>query len=144
MLDVVAAVIRDGDRVLLCRRPETKARGLLWEFPGGKVEAGESPEAALLRECREELGVTLAVGAHLTDVVHRYPDLEIRLMVYEAAVAAGTPQLLEHCELRWTSPEELGSFPLCPADVEVAAILMKNGARQGGGAVPERSGEATA
>ena len=79
MTEVVAALIWEGERFLACQRPAHKARGLLWEFVGGKVEPGETKEEALRRECREELGVTLKVGDPFMEVVHTYPDLTIRL-----------------------------------------------------------------
>lgn len=126
MVEVVAAIIRREGRFLLCQRPETKKRALLWEFPGGKVEPGESREEALVRECREELGVTLRVTAPFTEVFHRYPDLEIRLSVFDAELAGGEPQLLEHRAFRWITAEELDGFELCPADRPVAEKLKEN------------------
>ena len=114
--EVVAALIWDGDRFLACQRPANKARGLLWEFVGGKVEHGETREQALIRECREELGVTLSVGEAFTDVVHDYPDLTVHLTLFHAAIAQGVPQKLEHNDLRWLTVEEAGQYPFCPAD----------------------------
>ena len=126
MVEVVAAIIRREGRFLLCQRPETKKRALLWEFPGGKVEPGESREEALVRECREELGVTLRVTAPFTEVIHRYTDLEIRLSVFDAELAGGEPQLLEHRAFCWITAEELDGFELCPADRPVAEKLKEN------------------
>lgn len=116
VLEVVAALIWDGDRFLACQRPAHKARGLLWEFVGGKVEAGETPQEALVRECREELGVTLKVGTLFTDVTHEYPDLTVHLMLFHAAIAEGVPQKLEHHDIRWITVAETGDYPFCPAD----------------------------
>ena len=79
MTEVVAALIWDGDRFLICQRPAHKARGLLWEFVGGKVEPGETKEDALIRECREELDITLSVGDVFMEVTHEYPDLTVHL-----------------------------------------------------------------
>ena len=93
---VVAAVIWDKDRFLACQRPESKARGGLWEFVGGKVEPGETKTQALVRECREELGITISVEEPFLELTHRYPDLTIQLTVFHASVAEGTPRLLEH------------------------------------------------
>ena len=109
MTRVVAALIwdRNNERFMICQRPEHKARGLLWEFVGGKVEAGETKEAALIRECREDLGIELSVGPAYMDVTHEYPDLTVHLTLFHAAIAVGTPQLLEHCELRWITPAEM-------------------------------------
>lgn len=117
MTEVVAALIRDGaGRVLICQRPAHKARGLLWEFVGGKVEPGETRQAALVRECREELDITVEPGEVYMEVTHAYPDLTVHLTLFSAAIAAGTPQKLEHNDLRWVFPEELDSYPFCPAD----------------------------
>ena len=100
-VEVVAALIWRGDRFLACQRPAHKARGLLWEFVGGKVEPGETKEEALVRECREELGVTVRVGEVFTELTHVYPDLTVRLTLFHAAIPEGEPQKLEHNDLRW-------------------------------------------
>lgn len=115
-VEVVAALIRDGERFLICRRLRNKARGLLWEFPGGKVEPGETKEQALVREGREELDVTLSVGAPFAEAEYEYPDIRIHLTLFEAAVASGTLTLLEHEEMRFILPEEIGAYSFCPAD----------------------------
>ena len=115
-LEVVAALIWEKDRFLACQRPENKARGGLWEFVGGKVEPGETRPQALIRECREELGVTVSVKEPFLELIHRYPDLTIHLTVFHASIAEGTPQLLEHQALRWVTPEEANVMPFCPAD----------------------------
>ena len=117
--EVVAALIWDGGRFMICRRPAHKARGLLWEFVGGKVEPGETKEAALIRECREELDITLEVGDVFMDVVHAYPDLTVHLTLCTAKIAAGEPRLLEHSALAWITPDEIGQYEFCPADVEI-------------------------
>ena len=126
MTEVVAALIYDEDRrFLICQRPAHKARGLLWEFVGGKVEPGETKAQALIRECREELGVTLRVGGVFMDVTHVYPDLTVHLTLFEAAISEGTPQLLEHNDLRWITPDEIGQFDFCPADEEILKKLQE-------------------
>ena len=117
--EVVAALIWDGGRFMICRRPAHKARGLLWEFVGGKVEPGETKAAALIRECREELDITLEVGDVFMDVVHEYPDLTVHLTLFTAKIAAGEPRLLEHSALAWITPDEIGQYEFCPADVEI-------------------------
>ena len=114
--EVVAALIQDGDRFLACQRPAEKARGLLWEFVGGKVEPGETRRQALVREVREELGVTLEAGDVFLETTHRYPDLTIHLTVYRAVIREGIPRKLEHNDIRWLTPEEAGQYPFCPAD----------------------------
>ncbi len=117
--EVVAALIWQDNRFLICQRPANKARGLLWEFVGGKVEAGETKPQALLRECQEELAITLSVGDVFMDVTHCYPDLTVHLTLFHAAIASGTPQLLEHYDMRWITPAEIDQFEFCPADVEI-------------------------
>ena len=119
MTDVVAALIWEGDRFLACQRPAHKARGLLWEFVGGKVEPGESREEALIRECREELDITIAPRDVFLTVIHEYPDLTVRLTLYNAAIGSGTPKLLEHNDLRWITVQEIDSLEFCPADEEI-------------------------
>lgn len=120
--DVVAALIWDGDKFLACQRPANKARGLLWEFVGGKVESGESLENALIRECREELSVTVRVGDIFMTVIHEYPDITVRLTLFNASISDGTIQKLEHNDIRWITPGEIDNFQFCPADDE---ILLK-------------------
>ena len=117
--EVVAALIWEGERFMICQRPAHKARGLLWEFVGGKVEPGESKEAALIRECREELGITVAVDSEYMTVLHEYPDLTVRLTLFHARIAEGTPKLLEHNDLRFITPAEIPAFDFCPADEEI-------------------------
>ena len=120
---VVAALIFEGERFMICQRPAHKARGLLWEFVGGKVEPGESGEAALKRECREELGVEIEVGEVYMELLHRYPDITVHLTLYRAAIVAGTPRLLEHNDLRYILPAEIDDFEFCPADREILEKL---------------------
>ena len=125
MTEVVAALIWNGNKFLACQRPANKARGLLWEFVGGKVEQGETKEAALIRECREELGITVAVGAVFMEVVHKYPDLTVHLTLFHAKIAEGEPQKLEHHDIRWITEAQLDGYALCPADAEMVALLQK-------------------
>ena len=115
-LEVVAAQIWQGDRFLLCQRPESKKRGLMWEFPGGKVESGETKEEALIREISEELDCGIAVDSFLKDVEYAYPDIRVHLSLFRCHVVSGEPKRMEHHEIRWISHEELGKFALCPAD----------------------------
>lgn len=123
--EVVAALIRDGERFMICQRPAHKARGLLWEFVGGKVEPGETKQAALVRECREELDVTVEVGEVFMDVLHDYPDLLVHLTLFFARIAEGTPRLLEHADLRWITPAEIPAYDFCPADVEILERIQE-------------------
>ena len=119
MVEVVAALIWDGDRFLICQRPAHKARGLLWEFVGGKVEPGETKEQALIRECKEELAVTLSVGEQFMEVTHEYPDITVHLSLFHATISEGIPQKLEHVDIQWITPAEIPSYDFCPADVEI-------------------------
>ena len=123
--EVVAALIWDNDKFMICQRPAHKARGLLWEFVGGKVEAGETKEAALIRECQEELAVTLSVGDVFMEVVHEYPDITVRLTLFNATIAEGVPQKLEHNDIRWITPAEIPQYDFCPADVEILDKIME-------------------
>ena len=123
--EVVAALIWDKDKFMICQRPAHKARGLLWEFVGGKVEAGESKEAALIRECQEELAVTLSVGDVFMEVIHEYPDITVRLTLFNAVIAEGEPQKLEHNDIRWITPAEIPQYDFCPADVEILDKIME-------------------
>ena len=124
MVDVVAALIWQGDRFLICQRPAHKGNALLWEFVGGKVEPGETHQEALVRECREELDVTLAVGEPFMDVVHQYPDILVHLYLYHATIESGTPTLLEHNDLRWITPAQISDFSFCPADEEILQRII--------------------
>ena len=124
MVDVVAVLIWDGDRFLICQRPENKARGLLWEYVGGKVEPGETKQEALIRECREELGVTITVGDVFMDVVHEYPDITVHLTLFHASIAEGTIRLLEHNAIAWITPAEIPNYDFCPADKDINTKII--------------------
>ena len=130
MVDVVAALIRDGERFLICKRPAHKARALMWEFPGGKVEAGESPRDALIRECMEELDITLDVGGLYMQVIHEYPDILIRLSLYEAVIASGQLRGKEHEALCWILPREIPDYEFCPADKDIIDRIRREGRNQ--------------
>ena len=125
MIEVVAALIWEGDTFMICQRPAHKARGLLWEFAGGKVEPGETKEQALVRECREELAVTLQVGEVFMELTHQYPDLPVRLTLFCASIQEGTPKMLEHNDIRWITVGEIDQYPFCPADKEILEKLKR-------------------
>ena len=116
MVEVVAALIWKNDRFLICQRPVHKARALLWEFVGGKVESGETKEQALVRECQEELAVTLTVCEVFMDVIHEYPDITVHLTLFNATIAEGVPQKLEHNDIKWITPKEIKQYTFCPVD----------------------------
>ena len=124
MIEVVAALIRNNGKFMICQRPENKSRALLWEFPGGKVEAGETKEAALARECREELDIELSVGAVFAESTFVYPDISVHLILLEAKIIRGEPKLLEHKDIRWITPEEAHLFEFSPADVPFVEKLI--------------------
>ena len=127
MTEVVAALIWDKEKFMIYQRPAHKARGLLWEFVGGKVEPGETKEQALVRECREELAVTLEVGEVFMDVVHEYPDLTVHLTLFHAAIREGIPRKLEHKDIRWITVNEVDQYEFCPADEEILRRLKDAG-----------------
>ena len=127
IIEVVAALIWDGDRFLACQRPENKARGLLWEFVGGKVEPGETKQEALIRECREELNITLSAGDVFMDVTHEYPDLTVHLTLFHASIAQGVPQKIEHNDIRWITVAEIDALEFCPADEVILKKLKEEG-----------------
>ena len=123
--EVVAALIWDGDKFMICQRPAHKARALLWEFVGGKVEPGETKEQALIRECQEELAITLSVGDVFMDVIHKYPDITVHLTLFNATIAEGIPQKLEHNNIKWITPVEIPNYNFCPADKEILARICE-------------------
>ena len=123
--EVVAALIWQGDKFMICQRPSHKARGLLWEFVGGKVESGETKEQALTRECREELNVLISVGDVFMDVVHEYSDITVHLTLFNAVIVEGEPQKLEHNDIQWITPSEILNYEFCPADEEILAKLCE-------------------
>ncbi len=124
MTEVVAALIKRNNKFLICQRPRNKARALLWEFVGGKVEQGESREDALKRECKEELDVDITVGKLFVRVVHEYPDITIGLSLFEAEIDAGQEiKLLEHADAKWITAEEIDEYEFCPADEDILAKI---------------------
>ena len=125
MVEVVAALVWDNGKFMICQRPAHKARPLLWEFVGGKVEPGETKEQALIRECQEELAITLNVGDVFMDVVHEYPDINIHLTLFNATIADGVPQLIEHNDIKWILPAEIPNYDFCPADEEILVKLKE-------------------
>jgi len=120
---VVAALVRDGARILMSRRRADQPMPGLWEFPGGKVEPGEPPTSALAREVREELGCEVAVGAIHEVVFHAYPEFDLYMLVYAATIARGTPRALEVAEIAWVEAAQLPELDLLPADYPLARAL---------------------
>lgn len=124
LVAAVALVDRDG-RVLIAKRPAGKAMAGLWEFPGGKVEAGELPEAALIRELKEELGIDTVKSclAPLSFASHSYDDFHLLMPLFVCRVWEGTPTAEEHDELKWVKPVRLRDYDMPPADEPLCAIL---------------------
>ena len=125
MTEVVAALIWKNNKFMICQRPAHKARGLLWEFVGGKVESDETKKQALIRECKEELDILLSVGDVFMDVIHEYPDLTVHLTLFNATIADGEPQKLEHNDIKWITPSEISNYEFCPADEEILARICE-------------------
>ena len=125
MVEVVAALIWDKEKFMICQRPAHKTRGLLWEFVGGKVEPGETKAQALIRECAEELAITLSVGEVFMDVVHAYPDITVHLTLFHATIASGIPKKLEHNDIQWITPAQIPNYAFCPADKEILERIIE-------------------
>ena len=124
VIEVVGAIIKDGGKYLVGQRAAHKTQGGLWEFMGGKIEPGETPEEALARECREELALEIEESRIIDSVIHEYPEKTIRLTLLECRPKAGAvPQALEHQAIRWVTPEEMRTMPFCPADAELISKL---------------------
>ena len=115
----------DKDKFLICQRPDNKARALLWEFVGGKVEQGETKEQALIRECKEELNITISVGDVFMEVFHEYPDLTVHLTLFNATIAEGEPQKIEHNDIQWISSSEIPNYEFCTADEEILVKIQE-------------------
>jgi 8-oxo-dGTP diphosphatase len=124
IIDVVAAVIERGGKVLITRRPKGAHLEGLWEFPGGKAEAGESDERALAREVREELGVAFTVGERVAEVDWQYPDKRVRIAFFRGTVE-GEPRPLEGQELAWVAPADLDRYEFPPADATLLERLRR-------------------
>ena len=125
MVQVAAALIKKGGRFLICQRPAHKTRGLLWEFVGGKLEKGESKEQALVRECKEELDITVKPESVFMELVHEYPDMTVELTVFNASIESGEITLLEHNDAKWITPVEIAQYDFCPADKDILAAIMR-------------------
>ena len=120
VIEVVGAIIKDGDKYLIGQRPAHKSQGGLWEFMGGKIEPGETPEEALKRECLEELALEIENERIIDSVVHEYPEKTIRLTLIECNPKKGSvPEALEHQVVRWVSLEEMNKLEFAPADREL-------------------------
>ena len=121
---VVAALLWEGNRFMICQRPAEKARGLLWEFVGGKVETGETKQEALVRECKEELDILITVKDVFMEVTHQYPDILVELTLFNGVIKEGTPKKLEHNDIRWIQVSEIPMYDFCPADEDILIKLQ--------------------
>jgi tRNA nucleotidyltransferase (CCA-adding enzyme) len=136
MIRVAAAIIRREGHILICRRKEGGSCSRLWEFPGGKIEPGESPADCAVRECMEELGISLQTGEEYARVRHQYPDREVEITFLWGEIRSGEPELRVHEEMAWVLPSALAEYPFCPADAGIIARLASQGEspREEGGA----------
>ncbi len=125
MTEVVAALIWENDKFMICQRPAHKARGLLWEFVGGKVEPGETKERALIRECKEELDIMLSVNSVFMDVTHEYPDISVHLTLFNATIETGIPKKLEHNDIKWITADEISDYEFCLACKDILEKIME-------------------
>ena len=124
-VEVVAALIWDKGKFLICQRPANKARGMLWEFVGGKVEQGETKEQALIRECQEEIAITVEPHEVFTEVTHEYPDITVHLTLFNCTISRGQPKLLEHNDMKWITSVEIPNYEFCPADEEILKKIIE-------------------
>ena len=122
---VVAALLRNGDKFMIFQRPASKTRAFQWEFVGGKVEEGETLEQGLIRECIEEIGVKIRVGDIFMEVDHTYPDIDIHLTLFNAEIESGEVQMIEHNDIRCITPDEIDDYVFCPADDEILRKIKK-------------------
>ena len=125
-IDVVAAVIHDGKRVFATQRGYGAYAGG-WEFPGGKIELGETPEQALVREIREELAIEIQVDRHIYTVNYRYPEFDLTMQCFLCTIENGSPTLLEHSAAQWVTAETIDSLEWLPADIEVIEAIKTEG-----------------
>lgn len=130
-IDVAGAVIfNERNKILCAQRSQTMLLPGMWEFPGGKIEKGESPEQCLVREIKEELGCLIEVREQIADVTHPYPDFTIRLMTYRAAIVEGTPRPKEHAQLIWLPLAEIAALDWAPADIPTVQALLAEDHRE--------------
>lgn len=125
-IQVVAALIRnEKGEFLICQRPANKSRALLWEFVGGKVEKNETPRDALIRECHEELAIMVNPTQIFDQVTHSYDDVTVHLTLFLATITSGTPQKLEHNDIKWVTVSQMPNYDFCPADYTILQKIQR-------------------
>lgn len=125
MTQVAAAILRREGRILICQRGEGGSCAFLWEFPGGKVEVGETAADCVVRECREELSIAIRAGEVFATTTYRYPEREVGFTFFNAEYISGEIKQNVHMDHRWVTPKELTEFPFCPADREIVRRLAE-------------------
>lgn len=125
IVQVVAALIWKDNKFMICQRPANKTRAFQWEFVGGKAEIGETREEALIRECKEELDITVKVGGIFMEVDHQYPDINVHLTLFNSEIAEGEVKMLEHNDIKWITPDEIQNFTFCPADKDILEKIIR-------------------
>ncbi len=125
IVQVVAALIWKENKFMICQRPANKTRAFQWEFVGGKAEKGETREEALIRECKEELDVTVKPGDIFMEVDHQYPDINVHLTLFHTEIAEGEVKMLEHNDIKWITPQEIDKFTFCPADKDILEKIIR-------------------
>jgi 8-oxo-dGTP diphosphatase len=125
IIQVTAALIRKDEKLLICQRGADGELPLLWEFPGGKLEAGETLEECLIRECKEELDVDIRITGIYAKTEYQYPKRTVALAFYSADIVQGEIKPIVHNDVKWVLPDELKDFEFCPADVEIVKELSK-------------------
>ena len=119
IIEVTAAIIFDNDRFLICQRLEGKNCELLWEFPGGKIEVGETGESCIIRECSEELGIIIGDVHYFESVTQEYPNRTVHLSFYFARIVSGSLERKEHNALDWITCDDITQYNFCPADQQM-------------------------
>lgn len=126
MINVVAAIIIDNNKIFIAERNKNKSQGGLWEFPGGKIESGETKEQALIREIKEELDMDIIVKEEFTNIVYNYPDKTINLTSLICQKTSNNYKLLEHESFAWVTLDELNNYEFAPADILIVDKILKN------------------